>query len=112
MPARQRIADGDIQPDMSVEYRYYTGKEYSQLSKAKEFGLNMKCQKCGHRMGGKNKGKPRLATRTDNQASDQVMKAPTKVLEQNLTAEEASLDTDDDTPVPKNHTDKALQCKK
>ena len=104
-------ADGNIQPDMSVEDHYHTGKEYSQLSKVKKFGLKVKHQKHRHRMGAKNKGKPRPATRTNYQASDQVIKALTKVLDQNQTAEKASSDADDDTPVTKTCTNKALQCK-
>ena len=56
--------DKEIQPDMSVEDHYYTGKEYSQLSKAKKIGLTMKHQKHGHRTGAKNKVKAKPATKT------------------------------------------------
>ena len=33
--------DDDVQPNMSVRDHYYTGKEYSKLSKAKKFGLKV-----------------------------------------------------------------------
>ena len=108
--------DGDIQPNMSIEDHYYTRKEYSQLSKAKKFSLIVKHQKCGHRTGGKNKGKAKPATKTNDHASDHIIKALTRVLEQNHTydgsSSDAGDDADDNTPVPKNQTNKALQCKK
>ena len=109
-------ADGDIQPNMSIEDCYYTGREYSQLSKAKKFGLKVKCLRRGHRTGGKNKGKAKPATKTNDPASDGIIKALTKVLEQNHNEEGASLDAgndaNDNTPVPRNWTNKALQHKK
>ena len=108
--------DDDIQPNMSIEDRYYTGKEYSQLSKVKKFGLKVKCQKRGHRTGAKNRTKAKPATKTNDHASDRIIKALMKVLEQNHTDDVPSLDagddTDNDTPAPKNHTNKVLQCKK
>ena len=73
--------DDDVQPDMSIEDRYYTGKEYSQLSKVKKFGLKVKRQKHGHRMGAKNKVKAKPATETTDHASDRIIKALAKVLE-------------------------------
>ena len=100
---------GDIQPDMSIEDRYYTGKEYIQLSKVKKFSLKIKCQKHGHNTGSKNRSKSKHANKTNDQASDQVIKALTKVLEQNDAEEGTSSDADNDTPAPKNHTNKALQ---
>ena len=55
--------DGDVQPNMSVKDHYYTGKEYSKLSKAKKFGLKVKFQKRGPRMGSMNKVKAKLQPR-------------------------------------------------
>ena len=109
-------ADEEIQPDMSVKDHYYTGKEYSQLSKATKIGLTMKHQKHGHRTGAKNKVKAKPATKTNDHTSDRIIKALTKVLEQNHTddgsSSDADNDADNDTLVPKNHTNKVLQCKK
>ena len=50
----------DIEPDMSVDDRYYTGKEYAMLSKAKKLGLKFNGQKHGHKPGNKGNPKPRM----------------------------------------------------
>ena len=109
--------DDDIQPNMSIKDCYYTGKEYSQLSKVKKFGLKVKCQKRGHRTGAKNKVKAKPTTKTTDHGSDRIIKALTKVLEQSHTDKGSSSDADNDdtnndTPAPRNCTNKALQRKK
>jgi len=64
--------DGDVQPDMSVEDRYYKKKEYNNLSKAKKLALKIIREKRGHnqqkrKRGGnddrKDKGKKRIPGR-------------------------------------------------
>ena len=103
---------GEVQPDMSVKDWYYTGKEYSQLSRAKKYGLKLKCQKHGHKPGkNKTKTKP-LDNKSNNPTYECVIKALTKVLEQNGIGEESSTEEDasDNEPAPKkNHTNRALQ---
>ena len=37
--------DGDVQPGMSVEVRYYNRKEYAKLTSAQKLGLKTKCDK-------------------------------------------------------------------
>ena len=63
----------DVQPDMSVEDRYYKKKEYNNLSQAKKLGLKLLREKRGHKSkkrkrGGdddrKEKGKKRSPGRT------------------------------------------------
>ena len=41
--------DGDVQPDMSVEDRYYNHKEYAKLTSAQKLGLKAKRDKQGHK---------------------------------------------------------------
>ena len=77
-----REEDGgmDTEPDMSVDDRYYTGKKYAMLSKAKKLGLKLKRQKRGHKPG--NKSKPRTASKsiTGDQATTRIIKALSKLI--------------------------------
>ena len=52
------IENDDAEPDMSVDDRYYTGKEYAQLSRAKKLGLKLKRQRCGHKSNNVGNNKP------------------------------------------------------
>jgi hypothetical protein len=42
----------DVEPDMSVDDRYYKKSEYNKLSHAKKLGLKLKREKRGHTSGG------------------------------------------------------------
>ena len=70
----------DTEPDMSVDDRYYTGREYATLSKAKKLGLKLKRQKRGHKPG--NKGKSRTAPKptTGDRTTRRIIKALTKLI--------------------------------
>ena len=106
---------GEVQPDMSVEDQYYTGKKCSQLSRVKKYGLKLKCQKHGHKpQKNKKKTKP-LDNKSVNPTYKHVIKALTKVLKQSRIGEESSTEEDasDKEPTPKkNCTNKELQHKK
>ena len=48
--------NGDVEPDMSVEDRYYKKEEYAKLSAAKKLGLKAKRKKRGHKPGKEKNG--------------------------------------------------------
>ena len=102
---------GEVQP----EDQYNTGKEYSQSSRAKKYGLKLKCQKCGNQPGkNKKKTKP-LDNKSNKPTYEHVIKVLTKVLEQNGIGEKSCTEedaSDEEPALKKNHTNKALQCKK
>ena len=108
----------DSEPDMLVDDQYYTGKEYTMLSKAKKLGLKLKRQKHGHKPG--NKGKPRTTPKptVGDQAMTCIIKALSKLMAAGGQAEEEDTNdmdltdhTDTDTNAP-NQANKALQCRK
>ena len=110
--------EADIEPDMSVDDRYYTGKEYAMLSKAKKLGLKLKCQKHGHKP--RNKGKPRTAPKpmVGDRAMPCIIKALSKLIAAGGQAEEENInDTDSadhidtNTNAP-NWANRALQRRK
>jgi hypothetical protein len=46
----------NVEPDMTVEDRYYTSKEYKNLTKEKRLGLKRKREQRGHKSGSKQRG--------------------------------------------------------
>ena len=85
------IENDDAEPDMSVDDRYYTGKEYTQSSRAKKLGLKLKCQKRGHKSNnvGNNKpgnpghrGRPRAAQKPmrHEKTTTRIIKALSRLL--------------------------------
>ena len=74
------VEDGDVEPDMSVDDRYYTGKEYAKLSKAKKSGLKLKRQKRSHKPANKNKPKAMLKPTTEDQVTTCIIKALSKII--------------------------------
>ena len=117
---RQEGGGMDTEPNMSVDDRYYTGKEYAMLSKAKKLGLKLKRQKCGHKPG--NKGKPRTAPKsiTGDQATTCIIKALSKLIAAEGQSEDDNnidigstgpTDTTTDTNAS-NRANKALQRRK
>ena len=110
----------DTETDMSVDNRYYTGKEYATLSKAKKLGLKLKRQKCGHKPG--NKGKPRTAPKstTGDRTTTHIIKALSKLIAADGQSEDDNTidngpsgptDTTTDTNAS-NRANKALQRRK
>ena len=110
----------DTEPDMLVDNRYYTGKEYAMLSKAKKLGLKLKRQKRGHKPG--NKGKPRAAPKptVGDRAMTRIVKALSKLIAANGQSEDEDnndidpigpTDTATDTNAS-NRANKALQRRK
>ena len=120
------INQDDTAPDLSVDDRYYTGKEYSKLSKAEKLGLKLKCQRRGHKPGNMgnnktgnmgNKGRPRASQKptNDNRATTRIIKALSRLLaegeqeDDDITSEN---NTDVGTNNPLNRSNKALQWRK
>ena len=69
--------DGDVQPDMSVEDRYYNRKEYAKLTSAQKLGLKAKRDKRGHKSkrkrGTSSDGKIDLSKKTIKALASAVM---------------------------------------
>ena len=113
----------DIEPNMSVDDRYYTDKEYAMLSKAKKLGLKLKSQKRGHKSGNKGNSKPRTTPKPTigYRATTRIIKALFKLIAADGYAEEDdNNDNNDTTPTDPTDTDtnttnranKALQRRK
>ena len=107
------VEDGDVEPDMSVEDCYYTGKEYAKLSKAKKFGLKLKRQKRSHKPGNKNKPKATSKPMTEDQVTTCIIKALSKIIvDGGQSDDEDTNDMDTTDANTLNQANKALQwCK-
>ena len=104
------VEDGDVEPDMSVDDCYYTGKEYAKLSKAKKFGLKLKRQKHSHKPGNKNKPKATLKPTTEDRATTRIIKALSKIIVEGRQSDDEDandMDTTDTNTL--NWANKALQ---
>ena len=108
----------DAEPNMSADDRYYTGKEYASLSKAKKLGLKLKRQKRGHKPG--NKSKPRAAAPKStiaDRTTTRIIKALSKLIATETQSEDDNTidngPTDDTTDTTaSNRANKALQRRK
>ena len=103
-----------IQPDMSVEDRYYTKAEYSKLSAAKRKGLSIKRQKRGHKPGEKSsKTSPKKGKRTFNK---RVISAIKRIFSDVTDKEEEETGSEEEEQQPQqeitNRENKALKRKK
>ena len=104
-----------LEPDMSVEDRYYSKTEYSKLSAAKKKGLNIKRKKRGHKPGAKDsKSSPKKGPATFRKRVVSVLKQLTGKGE--LNAGDDSSDSDEEVPMKdnssqSNRTNKALKRK-
>ena len=113
------INEDDTEPDMSVDDRYYTGKEYAKFSKAKKLGLKLKRQKHSHKPGNKgNRGRPRTTPKptNDDRATMRIIKALSRLIAKGGQEEDsATSDADHMDPVnagtnnTSNQANKALQ---
>ena len=77
------INEDNTEPNMSVDDRYYTGKEYAKLSKAKKLGLKLKPQKHSRKPGNKgNRSRPRTTPKptTDDWAMTRIIKALSQLI--------------------------------
>jgi hypothetical protein len=100
-----------VQPDMSVEDRFYKPEEYNSLSMAKKKGLQIKRRK---REGGRGEGKPRKKARFSNRELKKVAFQISKMTTDDKEDDDASNDSDSDKNQdkgPSNRTSKALVCK-
>ena len=107
------VGEGDMEPDMSVDDHYYTGKEYAKLSKAKKFGLKLKCQECSHKPGNKNKPKVMLKQTIEDCVTMHIIKALSKIIVNGGQSEDEDTNDMDNTDANTlNWANKALQrCK-
>ena len=102
-----------MEPDMSVDDHYYTGKEYAKLSKAKKFGLKLKHQKHGHKPGNKNKPKVTLKPMIEDRATMHIIKALSKIIVDGGQSEDEDTNDMDNTDANTLHwANKALQQRK
>ena len=113
----------DIEPDMSVEDRYYKKSEYNKLSAAKKKGLALKRVKRGHKPGAKDspKGPPHKGKRTFKKRVISAVKAYLKKDQPDDTSDDSStssMEVDEEIPMkqhdgkqPTNRNVKALKRK-
>ena len=89
-----------IQPDMSIEDRYYSKVEYRKLTPAQRKGLGIKRENRGHKHNSKGKQKITLSKRTIKTVAASVTSSLTD--DTNTTAGEMSDDDDtsEDEEVP------------
>jgi hypothetical protein len=107
----------DVAPDMSVEDRYYSRKEYSKLSVAKQAGLRQKRKQRGHdhssrarKRNNGNKAKiPKFSKRDIKAIAQQIKSLPTENDTDDGYEEEEDVPKKTATP---NRNNKALQRKK
>ena len=96
-----------VDPDMTIEDRYYDRKEYSKLTIAQKKGLSIKRKKRGHKSKKDGKGRPQLSKRE--------VKAVKRLLQKD---DDKGDDVDDDASEsdgadpPTNRNNKALKRKK
>jgi len=91
----------DVQPDMTVEDRYYKRSEYAKLSTAKKLGLKAKREKRGH--SGK-KGKGNSNKRPDRNVNSRTIKAVTHAPSSDSEAPDTDNDDDDTDEPPEKRT--------
>ena len=120
------INQDDAEPNLSVDDRYYMGKEYAKLSKAEKLGLKLKRQRRGHKSGNMgnnkpgnmgNKGRPRAAQKptNDDRATMHIIKALSRLLAEGEQEDDditSEANTDVGTNNPSNRSNKALQRRK
>lgn len=100
-----------VEPDMSVEDRYYSRDEYKKLSASKKKGLSIKRERRGHKRGSKSakhKTQGKEFSRRQVKAIERMMRKQRL----NDTDSESDDDSGGDTPTPKtNRQIKALKRK-
>jgi len=92
----------NVQPDLSVEDRYYTKAEYMKLSPEKKAGLQEKRKRRGHRPGDKtsrvNKKRRTGNNKNNNNISNRTIKALVSALTAKLSSDDSPEDTQNDDP--------------
>ena len=106
---KRKRDDDAVEPDMSMEDRYYNVKEYRKLSPAKKYALKILREKRG---GGSGKGSAKKHKRSV-ELSDRTVKAIVTALKTMDVSEPAATvpEVEEVTVVTSNRTNKALQRK-
>ena len=95
-----------IEPDMTVEDRYYNKKEYAKLTNAQKYGLKLKRQK-------RQKDKKRKDTSTPDkmELSDKSIKSLVAALKTGNTEDESSVETESDDSSTEEDSDPKTRSK-
>lgn len=108
----------DVDPDMSIEDRYYTYKEYRDLSPAKKAGLKRKRNARGHKSGdsakkqhSKNNGNGKSKSLTKKTVSKMIVSALKEMTISDKESDDADSD-DSSIEVTRNEIKKALGAKR
>lgn len=103
---------GDVEPDMSVEDRYYPTPEYKRLSNAKKLGLKIKRDKREKKGGVKKRGKKvkfSQATKLDKASVKALATAVREQMNLDDAAENEGDSGSETTPQATNRTNRALR---
>ena len=119
-PGKRSSEWDDTKPDMTVEDRYYTGEEYTNMSLAQKKGLDIKRSKRGHKRGRKDSKNPHSPKPKQQALNKRDIKAVKRLVEKEKQkdkkkeAEVVDSDSDDsdDANTKNNRTNKALIRKK
>lgn len=109
----------DVQPDMSIEDRYYTYKEYRDLSPAKKAGLKRKRSARGHKSGDgakkqhpKGNGNGTSKSLTKKTVSKMIVSALKEITLDDKESDDADSNDDSSVEVTRNDIKKALGAKR